>query len=79
MSVDKPKQWDLKRTSRAHKSLSHGVPMVRQSLRLGCLDDWRQLQSNTIQMGVVVESFPWCDVECSEHWCVRLAGHLHVR
>ena len=48
MSVDKPKQWDLKRTRRAHKSLSHGEPIVRQSLRLGSRNDWRQLQSNTI-------------------------------
>ena len=39
------------------RSLRKGGPVRRQSFKLGCSHDWRQLQSYTILMGVVGEFF----------------------
>ena len=53
MSVDKAYWWRRKRRSISHASTKGVAPTRRQSLRLACLGDWRQLQLYTILTGVV--------------------------
>ena len=57
ISVDRPKAWTRKCSKIAHRLFKNGGPTVRQSFKLANLALPRQLQSYTIRMGVVTESF----------------------
>ena len=57
ISVEKSYLWTRKGIKMLHMSLRNGGPVNKQSFRLGCDWDERQLQSNTILMGVVDDCF----------------------
>ena len=57
MSVERANGWRRKRSMMEQRLFRNGGPIVRQSFNLAELPSPLQLQSYTILMGVVVDSF----------------------
>ena len=70
MSADNPYFGIRNLRSMAVKSFKIGGPVVRQSFRLGCADDLRQLQSYTTSSGLVEDSVRDVMTISSDHICV---------